>query len=155
MGFNTVAVLYNDHTDDIRKSGRVGERIADAMQVYTPHYERYDRRLNFGAGFVISLAHADWSQVVIVGRNTGVRADDASDLDFVALAQMQQCLERHGYTVEKAASEEVHHRGGRSMTRAKSSLRWPWRSPPLAVSPPADRCSLQPRHTAPSWRATV
>lgn len=100
MGHNTVAVLYNDHMSDLRRDGRIGEKMANAMQRWSVR-ERDPLTANFGAGMVISQAHADWSQVVIVGRNSGVRACDATDLDFVALSEMAECLMRHGYKVAK------------------------------------------------------
>lgn len=101
MGFNTVAVLYNDHTDRFRHSGSlIGPQIADAMVRWMTR-DRDPLATHFGGGMVISQAHADFAQVVIVGRNSGVRADDADDLDWVALDQMQRCLERHGYQVRK------------------------------------------------------
>lgn len=31
MGYNTVAVIMNDYTHEIRKSGHLGMRISDAM----------------------------------------------------------------------------------------------------------------------------
>lgn len=102
MGYNTVAVLYNDFTGDLRRDGgRYAERIADAMQAYGIGSERHKPRLNFGAGVVISQAHADGEQVVIVSRNFGYRADEAEGLGWMALDQMQRCLERHGYKVTK------------------------------------------------------
>lgn len=100
MGFNTVAVLYNDHTSEIRNSGRIGERMAEAMLAWAPH-RKGGLSTNFGAGMVISVAHADYSQVVIVGRNWGQRACDATDVDQSALDEMKECLERHGYRVTK------------------------------------------------------
>lgn len=100
MGYNTVAVLYNDHTHEIGKSGPVGARIRSAILGWS---DRGRDRLatHFGCGQVISQEHADYSQVVIVGGNTGVRACDATDLDWYAIDQMAKCLERHGYTVKK------------------------------------------------------
>ncbi|BAU93329.1 hypothetical protein MPPM_4724 [Methylorubrum populi] len=98
MGFNTVAVLLNDYAADFEREGRIGRSMADAIRQYD-HPNPFHR--NFLGGTVVSQAHADWSQVVIVSRNSGVRADEANDLDFVALNQMRQCLERHGYSVTK------------------------------------------------------
>ncbi|WP_232629182.1 hypothetical protein [Methylobacterium sp. Leaf118] len=100
MGFNTVAVLYNDYMADLRRDGPIGEQIAAAMLQWSVR-SRDPLATHFGAGMVVSQAHADWSQVVIVSRNSGVRACDANDLDFVALSEMAECLERHGYKVTK------------------------------------------------------
>lgn len=99
MGFNTVAVLLNDRTHEFEASGDLGRRIAAEMRSYGD-----SRRVLpgwFGAGKIISQAHADYSQVVIVGRNTGCRIEDAKDLDWHAIDQMKRCLESRGYKVTK------------------------------------------------------
>lgn len=117
MGFNTVAVLYNDFQGDLEKDGAYGRRIAEAMRDWWD--QRHPAATSFGAGAVISQAHADYSQVVIVARNSGVPADKADDLDWAALEQMQRCLERHGYKVTKprkrkpAAQDTALSRDGR------------------------------------------
>lgn len=111
MGINTVAVIYNDFTHELAKDGRYGSRIADAIRAM-PSDDPSER--SFGAGMVISQAHADHEQVTIVGRNSGVAAEDAKDLGWAALQQMAECLERHGYKVTKprkaAKPETVHPR---------------------------------------------
>lgn len=99
MGYNSVAVLYNDCTHEIEESGRIGAQIAYAMRRY--HNRKRDALpLNFGVGMVISQDHADGEQVVIVSKNCGVRADEANDLGWQALNDMAECLKRHGYTVK-------------------------------------------------------
>ena len=116
MGFNTVAVLYNDCTGEFKREGRIGQRIAEAMRDY---HDKDRQRRNFGAGVVISQAHADGEQVVIVHANYGYRADEAEGLGWMALDQMQRCLERHGYKVTKprkrkpAAQDPALFREGR------------------------------------------
>lgn len=111
MGFNTVAVIYNDFTHELAKDGRYGSRIANAIRAM-PSDDPSER--SFGAGMVISQAHADHEQVTIVGRNSGVAAEDAKDLGWAALQQMAECLERHGYKVTKpkkvATPEAIHPR---------------------------------------------
>jgi hypothetical protein len=99
MGYNTVAVLYNDHTHIIRDSGPVGKRIADAMQSWSIR-KRDHLATHFGCGQVISQDHADYPQVVVVGRNTGRPLHECNDLDFYALDQLSDALIRHGYTVK-------------------------------------------------------
>jgi hypothetical protein len=98
MGFNTVVVIYNDHTG---MSYRSLERMDRAILNWPGHRDSID--LNFGYGQVISQDHADGEQVVIVSRNSGKRATDAEqgDLGWQALMQMQHCLMRHGYKVTK------------------------------------------------------
>lgn len=100
MGFNTVAVLYNDHTHRIAEDGPLGERIAKAMRMWSVR-DRDPLVTHFGAGQVVSQAHADYSQVVVVGRNTGKPINECDDLDYYALQQIADALKRHGYTVRK------------------------------------------------------
>jgi hypothetical protein len=100
MGYNTVAVLYNDHADIIAKSGPVGERIAESMRRYH-ETGRYPLSRVFGVGVIISQDHADAEQVVIISRNFGWRADEATNLGWQALHDMAECLQRHGYTVKE------------------------------------------------------
>ena len=105
MGFNTVAVLYNDHTHRLESDGPIGKQIAAAMRSFASPRSRTDTW--FGAGQVISQAHADGYQVVVVHGNTGSCCDDANDLGWMALDQMQRCLERHGYKVTKPKVKRV------------------------------------------------
>jgi hypothetical protein len=101
MGYNTVAVLYNDFTDDFWRRGvDLGPRIADAMTRYHD-LERDPLGRHFQAGMVISQDHASGEQVVLVTKNTGWRLEDAPEVGWHALQQMQRCLERHGYQVIK------------------------------------------------------
>lgn len=96
MGFNTVAVLYNDF--NFSKQTDIGERIHSAMRGWSWR-DRDRMATHFGAGEVISQAHADYPQVVVVGRNTGKPVSEATGLDRMALDQMVTCLVNHGYKV--------------------------------------------------------
>lgn len=100
MGFNTVAVLYNDHTHRLRADdGTISQEIGRAMQ----HWSMRDRdRLatHFGAGMVVSQAHADCTQIVAVGQNRGRPIQDCDDLDYITLSTMAECLIRHGWTAK-------------------------------------------------------
>lgn len=98
MGFNTVAVLYNDF--DFSKQPDMHLRIHAAMRGWS--WRDRDRlATHFGAGQVISQAHADYPQVVIVGKNTGYPLHEANDLDGVTLNYLAECLKRHGWTVKE------------------------------------------------------
>jgi len=99
MGYNTVAVIYNDHHGGAYRSL---EQMDHAIQGWTAR-DRDPQITYFGFGKVISQAHADDDQVVIVGRNDGVTAREASNLSSYALDQMRDCLERHGFRVSKRA----------------------------------------------------
>lgn len=100
MGFNTVAVIYNDHIHRLREDGPIGHELATAMTQWNGRRDACLRGY-FGAGQIVSMAHADYSQVVVVGRNSGCHVRDAKDLDWSALDQMKECLERHGFKVTK------------------------------------------------------
>lgn len=52
-------------------------------------------------GMVISQAHADHEQVVIVSKNGGQYVSDANDLSWIALEGMAECLRRHGWTAKR------------------------------------------------------
>lgn len=99
MGFNTVAVLLNDHAEDIRKSGRLGERIHDAICAYS-HKPRNRIDRYFGAGSIVSMAHADFPQVVVVYQNTGWSAWD-ENIPPEALEAIARALRDNGYRVTK------------------------------------------------------
>jgi hypothetical protein len=109
MGFNTVAVLLNDFTHELERDGRYGARIAQAMR--NVGHRRDGLSTWFGAGVCISQAHADYSQVVVVGKNTGQRLDDANDLDWYALKQLADALERHGWRVKPPARKRKPRHG--------------------------------------------
>ena len=104
MGFNTVAVILNDQIHEVRKSGRFGERIYEAVSRYwaTPRnsLDRY-----FGAGKIISMAHADYPQVVVVQSNTGWSLHD-DDIPPEALEAVARQLREHGYRVTKLKAKE-------------------------------------------------
>lgn len=100
MGFNTVAVLYNDHTYAFRQDGALGQRIATAMTAGWSERHRNKLATWFGAGQIVSQAHADYSQIVVCGRNTGAPLSECNELDWFALHQLAEALRRHGYTVK-------------------------------------------------------
>ena len=93
MGYNTVAVIYNDFTGD--KNRRL-ESMDEAVRDYSFEPGRRFTN-NFGYGMVISQAHADFDQVVIVGKNTGYTIDNVNNLGAGAASQMIDCLIRNGY----------------------------------------------------------
>lgn len=99
MGYNTVAVLFNDFSHEIANSGPVGRRIAEAIRGWSMR-SRDKHILWFGCGAVISQDHADYSQVVVVGQNRGRSLCECNDLDGYALSQLTEALVRHGYTVK-------------------------------------------------------
>lgn len=104
MGYNTVAVLFNDF--DFESQPELGKRIKSAMRGYTwPDKGR--RPTHFGCGEVISQDHADSEQVVVVGRNTGYRLDDCNALDMMTQEKLADALRRHGWSVKKPGRRKV------------------------------------------------
>ena len=103
MCFNSVAVLYNDFNFADAASD-LGPRIQDAIRGWSMR-DRDSMATHFGCGIVVSQAHADYTQIVAVGRNTGKPISEISNLDWMALRQLQECLERHGYKVTKLKSK--------------------------------------------------
>lgn len=99
MGFNTVAVLLNDHAHEIRKSGRLGEGIYQAICAYS-HKPRNRMDRYFGAGNIVSMAHADFPQVVVVYGNTGWSAWD-ENIPPEAVEAIARALREKGYRVTK------------------------------------------------------
>ena len=90
MGINTVAVLLND----------VAHEMPDRMRQAVVDY-RYEKNEHFGLGTVISAAHADHYQVVVVHGNTGWTLDKAPQLPVICQDQLAECLRRHGWRVTK------------------------------------------------------
>lgn len=106
MGQNTVAVLLNDFTHEIAKSGDFGKRLAFEMG----NWSRIEGNRSIGqsGARIISRDHADGYQVVVVHANFGWRVDDPiCDHHFdgayawQAFDAMKACLERNGYRVTK------------------------------------------------------
>ena len=93
MGWTSVAILHHDHVHQMEGTP-LGDRMADAIRLWDAG------RGNFGAGAVISQAHADVAQVVIVQGNTGSELEDAGP-NRAAIWQMISYLERNGYKVTK------------------------------------------------------
>ena len=110
MGYNTVAVILNDALGMIGEDPGFGKSIEIAAgQWHAPAHRRdldiaaHSSRggVHCNAMAIVSQDHADYSQVVIVGQNSGQRACDATRLDYYAAQQMIRCLERNGYRVTK------------------------------------------------------
>jgi D-alanyl-D-alanine carboxypeptidase len=99
VGYNTVAVLFNDHMHRIQDDPDFGRHVAQAVRAWT-WPDRARSATHFGSGQVISQAHADYSQVVVVGRNAGKPIVECEDLDHYALGQIADALRRHGWSVK-------------------------------------------------------
>ena len=96
MGYNTVAVLYNDYCG----VGKMPIEVEDAVKyVDVNGCENYRR---FGYGATICQAHSSHLQVVVVGRNTGWSLDNLPhDYTEDVVWSLKQFLESRGYRVVK------------------------------------------------------
>lgn len=75
MGFNTVAVILNDHTDRVKNDPSAGQKIhsavlKEASRPWLSLSGRFDNHAGYGIE-VVSSAHADQSQLVLVRHNWG------------------------------------------------------------------------------------
>lgn len=119
MGYNTVAVLYNDGLHYGVGDAGLGERIQTASRNWSNrqdhrfHIDFFARSGNASASYgrIVSQEHADYSQVVVVGRNTGAPLRECDNLDRYALDQLADALTRHGYTVKKPKRKAAHRSG--------------------------------------------
>jgi hypothetical protein len=93
MGMNTVVVLFNDMTQ------RWPSEIANAMHEH--NYPCGDGS-HFGYGKVISIAHADFKQLIWAGWNDGKAVfPDTKDIPAEVLFRMADILNANGYKVTK------------------------------------------------------
>lgn len=99
MGYNTVAVLYNDVLDIIRREPKFGEIVYQGFLGY--QQARNPRDANFVYGEIISCEHADYDQLVVVGQNRGRQLRDVDDPSPMMLLEMKEFMEKHGYRVVK------------------------------------------------------
>lgn len=92
MGYNTVAVLYNDMSQEISEAM---PRLGQAMRAYGWKRSSVDR--NFGSGVVISQEHADWLQVVVAGRNTGWAIGRDEDVPDYVMEAVCRAIDAAGW----------------------------------------------------------
>lgn len=108
MGFNTCVVILNDQIDAIKRHPEqfVDELIgAIGLHGYKEPYIR-------GQTQVVSVAHADNYQVVLVGRNTGtVLGSVHGGADYSApdeLSVLRQLADKLGYALRKKPTKNKH-----------------------------------------------
>lgn len=65
MGLNTAVVVLNDHLHEIERDPKFGQKVADAIRD-ADNPRRHHRQNSFA---VLSSAHADGAQIVVVGGN--------------------------------------------------------------------------------------
>lgn len=105
MGYNTVVVLFNDQQREIEKP-TFGEKLSRAMRSWVMR-DHYPLATWFNAGEVISQEHANYTQIVIAGKNTGKRLFDCGpdDLDTLAQEQLANALKLCGWTVKPPSKQ--------------------------------------------------
>lgn len=96
MGLNTVAVLLNDMCGEMEACVDLGKRMSYVVQ----NWNHVDGKGYFGVGRVISRGHSDDHQVVVVHGNTGCTVREATNVSYLALDEMADCLKRHGWTAK-------------------------------------------------------
>jgi hypothetical protein len=70
MGFNTVAIILNDQVHDAAKQPDFGQQVVDAVSGWYGRSRRpFAAETRRGGLRVVSQAHADYTQVVIVSCN--------------------------------------------------------------------------------------
>lgn len=101
MGFNSVAVIFNDHLHDIKNSSTFGSDVYYAVREVDLNPNNRDLKGYFGSGMIISSAHADFDQLVVVGQNRGRLLRDEKNPSPVLINQLVDYLKDQGYSVRK------------------------------------------------------
>ncbi|MCA1800167.1 MAG: hypothetical protein LC650_02620 [Actinobacteria bacterium] len=112
MGFNTVALLYNDHFHEIEKDPLAGRKLVTAA-LQADREGHAERRGNLvlgarvpGIGEVLPPVHADGNQILSAGGNMmsllGVGYGSNAINDEGAVNLLKQVAKRYGYRLVKA-----------------------------------------------------
>lgn len=102
MGYNTVAVIYNDMTSEIKNHM---PRLDEAMRSFG-HNDLLDGY--FGVGKIISQAHADYPQITVIGRNSGEVVHHDNEVSDWALDALVNILEMRGFKVKRPTTHPTH-----------------------------------------------
>jgi hypothetical protein len=90
MGINTVVVMLNDFAH---------EWPEDMRRAMTQHGANLAQGGRFNHGKILSVAHADSTQIVAVRGNTGEKLSPEHPIDPKTLRAMSDILRGHGYTI--------------------------------------------------------
>lgn len=73
MGYNTVIVVMNDCLHHIREDVEFGKKLYDQVMLFNRPNERHDisSGMCVNAATVIGVQHADCTQVIAIGGNSG------------------------------------------------------------------------------------
>ena len=113
MGYNSVLVVMNDALDMIRNDPEFGERVYQSTLSVRDREDVSAHSNNGGifcnAATVISSAHADEPQVMVVKHNTGWVYRYGKTLPDSVLEDLAFVLEQHGYRIsrKKKAQEKL------------------------------------------------
>lgn len=108
MGYNSVVVVMNDALGMIEEDPTFGRNLAAGIRGChiredrdVPAYSPSGRGVHCNAAEVISTAHADIPQVVVVKGNTGFAYRYGEALPESVLEDLKFVLDQHGYSVRK------------------------------------------------------
>lgn len=126
MGFNSVVVVMNDAIGTIEKDHLFGKHLAETVigccgrggEKDVPAYSYKDNGSTFqpdlvpvgvhcNAATVLSTAHADCPQVVVVKHNTGYVYKYKEVLPEHVLLDLKWVLEQHGFSIRKKTAKKV------------------------------------------------
>jgi len=107
MGFNSVAVIYNDNFAQAADDPLAGKRMVDAWREIGWGHSPPGIEGWFGYGQFICQSHADYDQIVVVGQNRGRRIQEVNDLSAFGQVVIAECLQRHGWSVKRPKKAKV------------------------------------------------
>jgi hypothetical protein len=107
MGYNTVVLVLNDATDLIEQDQSFGSNLRSAIVESAargkcrdiPAYSTNGRAVHVNAATVLSCAHADVPQIMLVKQNYGWNL--WKEMPEGALGDLKALLHHHGYDVRK------------------------------------------------------
>lgn len=117
MGYNTAIVVMNDALSVIKNDPKFGESLYNAVSqahrgesIDVPAHTYRDgevRGVYCNAATVVSVAHADEPQVMVIKYNSGYVAKYKETLPDHVIEDMKWVLKQHGYRVSKEPKKEV------------------------------------------------
>lgn len=106
MGFNTAAIVLNDSLNSIAEDPEIGERIRQAVNSSWRDEGDITARghgIHIGAIRVLPPQHADYVQIVAIGRNTIRRLGTSGKWEPEDL--LRDLADQLGYSLRKKASK--------------------------------------------------
>ena len=103
MGWNSVILVLNDCVHQIKNDERFGQKVYDEI---SESFGRHTCKRNYNAFGVICQSHADDTQIVSVGGNTGRRLLHEDKISETEAWHLRRILENNGYQVQKKRKPE-------------------------------------------------